>query len=658
MENNINQKDKKVENQENNSPNNKMILKPTSSNIIKKPVISEEEYKIMMKKRSQMVSNSRYKPMKLLFGRRTMTQTNQNNQTMPALNPNINNTNVQINNYTTYLTSIETIAEEKYQNDGQTVIVEPNHSMKQLNYKYKINQYNKIMIIYIKKINELEDIYNFTNEYFSFIIKIFEKLCKPFILSLANLFTNNIKPNLLYFQEIINVFNEFSERMKNILNKPIDDKLNNKKNEPINNNLTHFDTNLIDSVKNLNNIYADNFNNTSKNIQNYINGNKLFMKLDTIEPKFVEILNKMNLFLNKLIKRQAKFNDKYKKEFLPYFVGIKQKLNDPSLFQYLTLGKDFLFIEHTILSSSNKIYRKISQFLVNMEFLFKESLNIFYDYLELLNNLIKLYYNENKNVLNVASLIPNKSVINFNNLMKSKNIRKSIEDKYSFNKIIENNEDEKVFNDINHLLLNYRDLLTQYSFVKNDDIEDVIKFNLINYQSSESFTQFLMNLIPSKFPFEYKDIIELKMDIKRNSGIIKGWRNSLLVITYQGHILIFDKEGDINSKNEISSNIQNDKKMSRNQIINSIIQEGDSKKDSKNKNEDLYEAVKNNKLITNYWMSNFGIAKLNSKEDKKLVQIHEDYMGYRQYRPIAIDVIDDNNFNNLLNVVSNSKILQ
>ena len=122
------------------------------------------------------------------------------------------------------------------------------------------------------------------------------------------------------------------------------------------------------------------------------------MKLETIEPKFVEILNKMNLFLNKLIKRRTKFNDKYQKEFLPYFTGIKQKLNDPSFLQYLTFGKDFLFIEHIILSSSNKIYSKISQFLVNMEFLFKESLNIFYDYLELLNNLIKLYYNENKNI--------------------------------------------------------------------------------------------------------------------------------------------------------------------------------------------------------------------------------------------------------------------
>ena len=656
QKNNI-QEDKKVENIKNKPSNNKIIEKSINSNIIKKPVMSEEEYKIMMKKRNQMKSNSRYKPMKFLFGRRMMTQINQNNQTMPIMNPNINNTNVQINNYTTYLTSIETITEEKYQNDGETVIVEPNHSMKQLNYKYKMNQYNKIMIVYIKKINELEDIYNFTYEYFSFIIKIFEKLCKPFILSLSNLFTNNIKPNLLYFQEIINVFNEFSEKMKNILNKPIDDKLNNKKIEPIDNNLTHSECNLIDSVKKLNNIYADNFNKASKNIQNYINDNKLLMKLETIEPKFVEILNKMNLFLNKLIKRRTKFNDKYQKEFLPYFTGIKQKLNDPSFLQYLTFGKDFLFIEHIILSSSNKIYSKISQFLVNMEFLFKESLNIFYDYLELLNNLIKLYYNENKNVLNIASLIPNKSIINFNNLMKSKNIRKSIEEKFSFNKIIENNEDEKVFNDINHLLLNYRDLLTQYSYVKNDDIEDVIKFNLINYQSSESFTQFLMNLIPSKFPFEYKDVVELKMDIKRNSGIIKGWRNSLLIITYQGHILIFDKDGDAMSKNDISSSIQNDKKISRSQIINSIIGEVDSKKEAKNKNEDLYEAIKNNKFITNYWISSFGIARLNSKDDKKLVQIHEDYMGFRQYRPIIIDVINENNFNNLVNTVSNSKIM-
>ena len=118
--------------------------------------------------------------------------------------------------------------------------------------------------------------------------------------------------------------------------------------------------------------------------------------------------------------------------------------------------------------------------MINIEFLFKDSQNIFYDFLELLNNIIILYYKENKNILDIASLLPNKSILNFDNLIKTEDIRKYIEEKYSFNSIIENNDNEKLFNEINHFLLNNKDLLLQYNFVKNDDIEEVINFNLIN----------------------------------------------------------------------------------------------------------------------------------------------------------------------------------
>ena len=286
--------------------------------------------------------------------------------------------------------------------------------------------------------------------------------------------------------------------------------------------------------------------------------------------------------------------------------------------------------------------------MINMEFLFKDSQNIFYDYLELLNNIIILYYKENKNILDIASLLPNKSILNFDNLLKTEDIRKYIEEKYSFNNIIENNDNEKLFNEINHFLLNYRDLLLQYNFVKNDDIEEVINFNLINYNSSERFIQFLMKLIPVKFDFKFKDIIELKMDVKRNSGIIKGWKNSLLIITYQGHIYIFDKDGDIGGLGNNTS---------KKEIINSIIDEEDKNKKNENENEDLYEAIKNNKLIINYWRSNLGVVKLVSKDGKKLLQFYEDYMGFRQYRPIIIDVINDNNLNILINTLSNNKII-
>ena len=630
------------------------IKETIKSNDIKKPNMSEEEYQIMMKKRNLMKKNSKHKPMTLLFGRRGKppTQNNQNYYTVSTPNQNINNTNIQINNYTTYLTSVETIIEEKYQKDGQILLIEnPNYSMKQLNYKYKINLLNKIMIIYIRKINELEDIYNFTNNYLSFIIQIFVKLSKPFIFSLSNMFINNILPNLKYFKEISFIFNEFSDKINNILNKSLEDKINkvinNKGNKKIN-NMTYLDCNLNDSVKKINNIYANTFKNASINIQNLILNNPLYTKLDTIEIKFTDNYNKMVVYINKLIHRQNKFNDKYNKDIFPFFKGIKEKLNESTLFQYLTSGKDFIFIEKDILFYINKIYNKISQFMINMEFLFKDSQNIFYDYLELLNNIIILYYKENKNILDIASLLPNKSILNFDNLLKTEDIRKYIEEKYSFNSIIENNDNEKLFNEINHFLLNYRDLLLQYNFVKNDDIEEVINFNLINYNSSERFIQFLMKLIPAKFDFKFKDIIELKMDVKRNSGIIKGWKNSLLIITYQGHIYIFDKDGDIGG-------LGNNK--SKKEIINSIIDEEDKNKKNENENEDLYEAIKNNKLITNYWRNNLGVVKLVSKDGKKLLQFYEDYMGFRQCRPIIIDVINDNNLNILINTLSNIKII-
>ena len=629
------------------------IKETIKSNDIKKPNMSEEEYQIMMKKRNLMKKNSKHKPMTLLFGRRGKppTQNNQNYYTVSTPNQNINNTNIQINNYTTYLTSVETIIEEKYQKDGQTLLIEnPNYSMKQLNYKYKINLLNKIMIIYIRKINELEDIYNFTNNYLSFIIQIFVKLSQPFIFSLSNMFINNILPNLKYFKEISFIFNEFSDKINNILNKSLEDKINkvinNKGNKKIN-NMTYLDCNLNDSVKKINNIYANTFKNASINIQNLILNNPLYTKLDTIEIKFTDNYNKMVVYINKLIHRQNKFNDKYNKDIFPFFKGIKEKLNESTLFQYLTSGKDFIFIEKDILFYINKIYNKISQFMINMEFLFKDSQNIFYDYLELLNNIIILYYKENKNILDIASLLPNKSILNFDNLLKTEDIRKYIEEKYPFNSIIENNDNEKLFNEINHFLLNYRDLLLQYNFVKNDDIEEVINFNLINYNSSERFIQ-LMKLIPVKFDFKFKDIIELKMDVKRNSGIIKGWKNSLLIITYQGHIYIFDKDGDIGGLGNNTS---------KKEIINSIIDEEDKNKKNENENEDLYEAIKNNKLITNYWRSNLGVVKLVSKDGKKLLQFYEDYMGFRQYRPIIIDVINDNNLNILINTLSNNKII-
>ena len=93
-------------------------------------------------------------------------------------------------------------------------------------------------------------------------------------------------------------------------------------------------------------------------------------------------------------------------------------------------------------------------------------------------------------------------------------------------------------------------------------------------------------------------------------------------------------------------------------MINAIIDDDKFKnKNEENENEDLYEAIKNNKLIINYWRSNFGAFKLLSKGNKKLLQFYEDNMGYSQYKPCEIDVINDDNYNLLITILSNNKII-
>ena len=626
MENKDNSKEEKKEEipkKETENEQKKEEINKSSSKIeIKKPIISEAEYQNMIKKRNIMKKNARFKPIKLLFGKQK--QPLNLNHTITNTSPNINNTNIQINNYTTYLTTVDSIIEEQYQKDGKTLIIEnPLYYPKnQLSYKNKNDHLNKIMIIYIKKLNEIEDIFNFTNEYLTFIINIFQSICHPYITSLLNLFDNSIKPNLKYFQ------------------------------------------NLFNSIKTLNNKSSENYNEISNNLKNIILNNPLYIQLDSVDAEFNETFNKMKLYLNKLIKRRNKYNSKYQKTILPYFTEIKKSLNNPIAFYELISSKmDFIFIEELIISRTNKIYNKISQFLINMDILIKSSHKKFCDYLELLNNLIKSFTKDNKNTFNLESILPNKLIISLNSILNSDNIRKKIEKRFQFNNVIVNFIENKLVNDINHSLLNYRELLLQYNYIKSEEIDDIINFNLIKYKSSENFIQFLMRLIPDKFQMKFEELIELQMNIKRNTNIFNIQKNCLLIITFQGHIFLFDQDKTIEKKNKKKEDITNsNKKMTRKEIINSIISEEEKKDEEiktkeKTDNNELYEAIINNKLTNGYIRSRFGMSKAVNSPGKFLMCLYEKYLNFKQYNIVLVDLLNENNMNNLINVISKNKII-
>ena len=94
------------------------------------------------------------------------------------------------------------------------------------------------------------------------------------------------------------------------------------------------------------------------------------------------------------------------------------------------------------------------------------------------------------------------------------------------------------------MLLNYRDILIQSRIVKdkNNIINEITNFNLHNFKKTKSFFDFLQNLVPQLLKFNYKDFIQLKIGVKRDAGIFQKWRNTILIVTYQGHILLLDED--------------------------------------------------------------------------------------------------------------------
>ena len=218
-------------------------------------------------------------------------------------------------------------------------------------------------------------------------------------------------------------------------------------------------------------------------------------------------------------------------------------------------------------------------------------------------------------------------------------------------------------NDINHFLLSYRDNLIQYNLLKPEEIKEIINFNLITYDSSENFIQFLLRLIPERYIFKLNEMVELQMNIKKNAGILKGWTDSLLIITYQGHILLFENQKIIEKNKRNRKEVINDsnKKVSKQEIINSIIEEDNKKEEiqkiEKSDNNELYEAIKNGKLTDLYIRKNFGMNKLLYNTGKKLLQLYENIFDFRQYKPITIDVLTDDNMNILIDTILRNKYL-
>ena len=458
---------------------------------------------------------------------------------------------------------------------------------------------NKSIDIYIDKINYYMKVYSSTEKLTDSMIQLFRKICQPLFSKISNSFLNEIKPLLKYFKEISSIYANLSNEMKKLNHNENEKNLENQ-NETL---LFGDDSNNI--VHKTNSMFDDNFKTISNELKKVISSNPNFSKIDTVYNKFDNNFKKMISLISELEMKRQEYENFYTKNYDKQFSLFKSQIKSPDLNTVIQDLTDYILIEHNLISSSNQMFININYFLNEMNVYIKNSKTLLNDYVELLRQLMEIYHNQ-------ITIIFNENLYKtFGNYEKfvDNSTKLIIDGKLSVSKLLENNTTENTIKEFDSTFSQLQEILLKSNFIFNhhDIIEDENNFKAEKYYSLEELFNFLLKLIPKAFEIKYDDLIQYKTKCKRSKGMFKGFKNAYIVVTIQGHVLIFDEDKEnfeINfNKSPIiynKSKVGSRKKKSKKSNFMIVIWEmGNNKKKTKSlsidtlNNDNFNDAIKN-----------------------------------------------------------------
>lgn len=464
---------------------------------------------------------------------------------------------------------------------------------------------------YLKKLNYLSNLYNFSQKYISIIILLFKKFVEPFYSKISFIYVNNIKPNLKYFKDLSLIFQNFINTYKNVNNQ--------MQNSIIN---IETETNTTKLIKKVSNVYQNYINNMSMEIKNQTINLKTNLKnFEMLNGIYEENFKKMLNNISKIEHRKLKCENLYKKNYEKIFENFKNNYKKENFDEILINMDDFLIIEYNLVKYINKLYLKISIFINNIKNLILNSKENFFNLLSLLEICFKIFYNENNLILKETILNEFGNLNDLNNDFSKEKIDKELS---IFNIIQKTNSNENKINEFNKTLLELKKILNEnINFVNNEKIKIEKLFDIENFKNIENFLDFLLELVPNQNKIKFSEHFYYNSKFKRNPGFFKSWKNCFLVITYQGHVIVFDED------NNIENNISN-------------------------KNNDNID-LDNDKLI--FFIYNKNKIEINiksSKKNKYIFSICEIGMNKKKVKNIILDALSMENLQNVIKKINNT----
>ena len=452
---------------------------------------------------------------------------------------------------------------------------------------------DKPIDIFIDKVNYYMKIYSFTYNYTNSLIYLFRMLNQPLNSKISYCYLFEIKPLLKYFKEIASVYSALTNEMKKLKNEK---EIENDESLLIGNdsyNIAHKTNELFDN----------NFKTISSEIKKNILSNLNFSKIDTVNSKFESNNKKMEALINELDHKKQEYEKLYCKNYENQFNSFRTQIKSPDILTIIQDFDDYILIEQNLISASNQMFIDTNHFLNEYQVYYKNSKELLNEYIELLRGSMEIYHNQLSSIFNMNLYKTYGNIDTF----KDGSTKLSIDEKLSVKILLEKNKAINTLQDFNLMLSQYRENFLRYpDFFNHENLNDENNFKIEKYFSVEEFWNFLASLIPKNLEINYGELIKYKKNCRRSKGMFQGFKNSYIIVTLQGHILIFDED--------------------------------------KEKNEDIIK----NKLHTVYRKSKVKMKKKKSKKSNFMVVICEEVNNKKSIKKLVIDTLNNDNLNEVI----------
>ena len=382
------------------------------------------------------------------------------------------------------------------------------------------------------KIKEIRTNYNFYNQYHDIIFKI--------IKSLEDLtyekITNSVQDSLNYlsfFKNCSELYSKFAEQIKNS-NKIITSTTQKPK---MNDNF------LNDVMQDTQNIFYQNLSKFSTGLKQNIIAKGPLSKLIEKTNK-IEVIKKTNLrkFIE-IVEKRKKLGKNYRayqnllNSFLPEEnINNNNNINNNAIVNQipgLVDSPDFVCVIKELSEAINKLILENNLFVIETKDALHSINNLFVDINNLVKESILIYIQESKIFFGTDV---NKKFEEIENYFK-KLEEEQKDNIFKLDKIFSEQKDkDNIFN----LLQQYFELLNNSEKVKKELISDKNTFSIEQYPNIINFFEWLISISPQPTDISIDELIDKKMEVKRDPGIFSRWKKEVMVFTKQHHVILFD----------------------------------------------------------------------------------------------------------------------